>query len=295
MDTYVQAHIEHEKEILEEKCKDYANNCECEDDGNNNVEECFNECYYEAGMVECQKDGQESSLHFLERYSSCNEFQNENANQRKLEENAEKYYIGPYCANGGSKVVLGMFTDNTCTTFADSNGGLTSYETISGSSLPYSSDSLIDKNCYSCEKSLDNYYQEKEIRDICTDTYQVSGKCETQLNQHLDSVNENACTWIHGIKITPIHANGIIHAKYHGSLNAAIAIVFFAIAFVALFFYVLFLRSKLAAKGQSVDNGTKSRNQPPVVKKSRWLRFLAFLRVRSWRKKKTNRQNEALL
>lgn len=292
MDTYVQAHIEHEKEILEEKCEEYASSCECEDDGNNNVDECFNQCYYDGGMIECQKDEQENSLKFLETYSSCNEFNIDGANQRNLEENAEKYYIGPYCSDRGSKIVLGLFTDNTCTTFAS-----TSYATIAGSSLPYSSDSLIDTNCYSCEKALDNYYQDNEIRGICTDTYQVSGKCETKLQKSLDSVNENACNWIEGIKITPIHANGIIHAKYHGSLSAAIAIAFCAIAFVFLFFYVLFLRSKLAAKAKSANDQRKVDNQPAVVKKSRWLRFLAFLRFRaSWRKKnKSNRKNEAFL
>mmetsp|Transcript_6324 Transcript_6324/g.11944 ORF Transcript_6324/g.11944 Transcript_6324/m.11944 type:complete len:419 (+) Transcript_6324:40-1296(+) len=295
MGTYIQAHIEHEKEILEEKCQEYANNCKCENDGNNNVGECLDECYYEGGMTECQKEGQENNLHFLERYSSCNEFNYNNANQRNLAENAVKYYIGPYCADGGKKVVLGVFTDNTCTTFADSDGGKMIYETMTGSSLAYTSDSLIDNSCYSCNKTLDNYYHENEIRGICADTYQVSGKCETRLHKHLDSVNENACTWIQGIKVTPIHANGIIHAKYYGSLQAAIAITFFAIAFVALFFYILFLRSKLAENVKSAENGTKTRGNSPVVKKSRWFRFVAFLRMRSWRRKKSNKKNEALL
>lgn len=299
METYVKAHVEHEKQIVEEECDAYTTNCDC-NDGEDNAEDCFNECYYQAGMDQCVRGDQENSndLRFLERYASCNEYKNENnKNGRNLEENnAAKYYIGPYCAEGGSKVVLGLFTDDTCTTFADDydDVGTTSFEAMSGYSLPYSSDSLIDNNCYSCEKAANNYYQEKEIRGICTDTYQVSGKCETQLYNTVDSVNENACNWIEGIKITPLHSNGIIHAKYyHGSFSAAIAITFFAITFVALAFYIMYLRSRLASKPKTVDAPMKPRSDP-VVKKSRWARFWLFFRVRSFRRKRSAK-SDALL
>jgi len=260
MDTFVASHLENQQDLLEEKCQAQLENCGCDErrleDGDDN--NCLYNCYYNAGMEQCQDDG-ESDLDFLANYGACNNYQDDGNGERrrKLDEEAAEYYIAPYCADQGGEVLLGMFTDNTCTTFADDNGGKSTYEAITGASLPYSSEPVIDGECYSCKQSADDYYED-EVLAICADTYEVSGKCETQLSYHLDSINENACNWIHGIAITPISSNGIIHAKYHGSLKAAIAIGIFATLFVACAFYVSFLRSKVAmAKAVQIAKGRK--------------------------------------
>ena len=299
MGTYVEAHVHSKKDELEERCQEYANNnCYCDENngGNGNAQECFQNCYYEAGMYECLEGGEEDNSRFLERYASCNEYRNENMNKRNLEGNAAKYYVGPYCSDDGTKVVLGLFADNTCTTFADSDGGLSIFENMSGYSLPYSSDSVVDQNCHACEKGLDSYYQ-PEIRDVCADTYPVSGKCETKLKLSNHDVNENACSWIEGIRMTPIRSNGIIHAKYHGSYVAALFITIFATAFVGLFFYILYLKSKLDTKTTVTENSSKSRSaDTPVVKKSRWVRMIGFFRARSFRRRnKSGMKNDRLL
>ncbi len=150
---------------------------------------------------------------------------------------------------------------------------------------------MIDGECYSCKQASEDYYGEYEVSGLCVDNYEVSGKCETELRHHLSSVNRNACNWIHGIQITPIHSNGIIHARYHGSPKAAMAIASFATLFVILAFYVSYLNSQLAMKKAcdiaSYREGRRSRspNKYRKIKK----RF-SFSKLFKKKNKKTRRQ-----
>lgn len=249
MDTFVAAHLENQQDMLEKNCETQAETCGCDERRleEGDQDNCLNNCYYDAGMTQCV-DGQ-NDLEFLEKYAACNAYENEgNDRRRKLDGAEEEYYIGPYCADQGGEVVLGMFTDNTCTSFADAYGGTSTYAAMTGASLPYSATSMIDGKCYSCKQAAEDYYGDDEVSGICADTYEVSGKCETELRYHLSSVNQNACNWIHGIQITPVHSNGIIHATYHGSPKAAMVIASFATLFVTLAFYVSYLRSQIAMK-----------------------------------------------
>jgi hypothetical protein len=71
------------------------------------------------------------------------------------------YYVGPYCANQGGSIYFGLFTDNTCTTFT--NDGKTEFYSRAGFELPFSQESLISYDCFSCKEpaqvgSTDNVY-----------------------------------------------------------------------------------------------------------------------------------------
>jgi hypothetical protein len=293
MDTFVAAHLENQQDILESNCETQAETCGCDDDQEN----CLSNCYYDAGMSQCV-DGQ-NDLEFLEKYATCTAYENEGNDRRRELNDAEggeaeeEYYIGPYCADQGGEVVLGMFTDNTCTSFADAYGGTSTYAAMTGSSLPYSETSMIDGECYSCKQASEDYYGEYEVSGLCADNYEVSGKCETELRHHLSSVNRNACNWIHGIQITPIHSNGIIHARYHGSPKAAMAIASFATLFVILAFYVSYLNSQLAMKKAcdiaSYREGRRSRSPNKYRKIKKRFSFSKLF------KKKNKKTSESLL
>merc|ERR1712087_379905 len=159
-----------------------------------------------------------------------------------------------------------------------------------GQTLPYSSESIVDTKCYSCEqvqeeeeqewqyqqngkyydadgneveveqeyayKKNGNYYDEDgnivemegpEVKETCTTLYQSAGKCEEKISWNsfsLTSTNENACTYIEGIKMT--RSDGLIIRGAATSNKVASAFIsLFGLCFVGLGSYVYYLKSKL--------------------------------------------------
>merc|ERR1711937_693716 len=132
----------------------------------------------------------------------------------------------------------GLFTDDTCTSFADSYGGATTYSSLAGSSLPYSEASLISMDCISC----------KEPEDFNNDGNDAegAGKCEKNLQStgYLSYYNNNACNYIAGIKV--VRKDGIItQVGSKANKTASIFIGIFVVAFVLLAAYVYYLKTKL--------------------------------------------------
>lgn len=180
-------------------------------------------------------------------------------NRRKLEEEEEEveYFMGPYCANNGGDIYLGLFTDDACTNFAadDGSGGTSVYYDFVGEDLPYSYDtkqSVVAFKCMSCqepeedngdEDNNDNDEEEEvRIAEFCENTYKNAGKCESGLG--IDNPNENACNYMEGIKI--VRKNGVINSSAGGAnKTATIFIGIFVVAFVLLAAYVFYLRTKL--------------------------------------------------
>ena len=299
MDTFVQVHLQNEQEIKQENCELQMQSCGCNEERKleeNGGDDCLSNCYYDAGMGYCMND-EENENNFLQQYAVCNEYDNGQGDN-----NAVQYYIGPYCAEQGGAVNLGMFIDNTCTTFADDSGGLDTYKGLTaGGILPYSSESWISNECQSCQKS--NYYQDDEgaLREMCEELYPTAGKCEYKLENVIENSNNDACNWIHGIGMLPIKSNGIIHAEYHGTLKAAIAIAFFALTFILLSFYVCYLRSKIVQdeiarimnRAQNRRKAKKSRyqdlNEP--YKKKKKKSFFGWTSRIFKKKKSKNRES----
>lgn len=147
-----------------------------------------------------------------------------------------EYYIGPYCADQGGEIHLGLFTDDTCTSFA-SNGETMFYQN-SGYRLPYSEQSMVSMSCLSCGTYNGNY----EVSEFCSGVYSYSGKCETKMN--VEYPNESSCSYIEGIKI--IREDGIIRTSAtKKSKAAAVCIGIFLTIAVLLSGYVYYLRTKL--------------------------------------------------
>lgn len=248
MSTFVSSYLNAIEEDKENICDDVEQDCYGECNGNDDgYDDCMDTCYEALDVAYCSENYEENNNGFdAEDYSECQQF--DFGRRRKLEDGANNqyyydedvnYYIGAYCADQGGEIHIGLFTDDTCTTFAQN--GETMFYNLMGFELPYSDSSLISSRCLGCGM-MDNdngYYENKEI---CDDIYQASGKCETRMS--VDYPNESSCSYIEGIKI--VREDGVIRtSKTKKSKAAAVAIGLFMTFAVLLAGYVYYLRTKL--------------------------------------------------
>ena len=149
---------------------------------------------------------------------------------------------------------MSLFTDETCTTVATGEyGSATGAETYTelsfGKSLPYSSKTIIDSECYSCQKIDENEdydaYAEPEISEFAEAIYAPAGKCEQYVSYDSNPYpNVNACQYLEGIKM--VRNDGIIVTGSGSSNKVAAAFIgIFAVSFILLGSYVYYLKSKL--------------------------------------------------
>jgi len=259
MDTYLNAYLQAVQEDHEYNC-DYEknNDCACDKDGQGddfNEEICQYECFMGKGMEYCvdrnpyeENNGQKRQNFNIQEYAECRQYNFENQNNRKLEEQA-KYYVGPYCAENGGKIYLGLFTEDSCSTFADDYAGRETFVTLSGGSLPYSEATMVGSECMSCkepanadEKNENDQADADEVKESCENLYQVSGKCEASLS--IENPNNNACNYMQGIKITRKSGSMVIGDSSKNK-TASVFIGLFACSFVLLGGYVYYLKTKL--------------------------------------------------
>lgn len=161
------------------------------------------------------------------------------------------FYIGPYCAKQGGAIYMGLFTDDSCTSFADSNGGKETYYSITGSNLPYGQTNIVDMECMSCKEPKDNNNDGNDAEDsddvteACETIYTIAGKCEANLPYGtVYSPNNNGCNYMQGIKI--VRKDGtVVTAEAKANKTASVFIGIFTVAFVLLSAYVYYLKTKL--------------------------------------------------
>jgi hypothetical protein len=260
MDIFLQTYLENKAEVEEANCEYHAQyNCNCVDNGDDayDEEKCEYDCFKNAGMTECYEEKYYNAYGYEEEmpenmkgidvqdYLECAGFDydaGDDANGRKLEDEGDEYFIGPYCSDSGGKIVIGMFTDDACTNFADDYGGRETYKTMTGLSLTNSQTSIVDTACYTCGQAENGYYETKKA---CETLYESAGKCESALYSTLGSnTNENACTYMEGIKVTS--SNHIIMSGARTSNKVASAFIgIFSVSFVLLGSYVYYLKTKL--------------------------------------------------
>lgn len=267
METYIASWFEAKQAYQEFKCEYLTNNvCYCDnDDDNDNYSEdmCLWDCYAGHNMAGvCMEenpyndDNANEEAFALEDYMTCAQADVQNNNNgRALENNNYEwdgsYYVGPYCASQGGAIYLGMFTDDTCTTFADSAGGREMYYSLMGTNLPYGQTNIIDMDCMSCKEPEENNNDGNdaedadEISEVCETVYQMAGKCEANLpSGTVYSANNNACNYMEGIKI--VRKDGtVITAEAKANKTASVFIGVFVVSFVILSSYVYFLKTKL--------------------------------------------------
>jgi hypothetical protein len=266
MNTFLETYYEAVDEYNEYKCE-YTMQmlCDCDDDDGKSddfdEEICEYDCYVANGIEDiCAEnnpyndDEQEDEDQFeLAEWAECREAEFENDEERRLDEEEEiAYYTGPYCAEQGGAIYLGLFTDDTCSTFADESGGASTYSQLAGQALPYSAESIIHMDCISCKEPADynedgnDNQDEDAVVEMCETIYATAGKCEPALEAtgHVYQANENACNYISGIKV--IRKDGMItQVGSKANKTASIFIGIFVVAFVLLAAYVYYLKLKL--------------------------------------------------
>ena len=190
MNSFLQVYFEAVDQQNQINCQSAENNCNCQDNGADDYDEdmCYYDCYKAQGLADICMDynpysgnGQGQGRFQLQDYAGCTQtkFNNrrleENAGNQQdggqedqqqqqqqqnqnqyYEQNAPQYYIGPYCAEQGGSIHLGLFYDDTCTTFADNKGGSYTFKTLTGQDLPYGSKSIITSDCLSCQNNNQN-------------------------------------------------------------------------------------------------------------------------------------------
>jgi len=252
MNEFVEAYWQNKMQLQEIDCQ---NNCQDDCENADNKEYCEYDCFADLGMDYCndknpyEDDAAEEEEEFnVEEYLECGAFDIPEEERRKLEDEEEiEYFLGPYCSDQGGKIYLGVFTDEACTNFANNEDGTFShldfYKSVTGKSLPYSEETLIDSSCVTCLEPQDNDddQDEDEVTEMCEMLYQDSGKCESSLG--VKYPNENACTYMEGIKI--IRKDGTISTLGGKSATMAALIGVFAISSVLLGVYVYYLKAKL--------------------------------------------------
>jgi len=268
VNAYVKAYMEVQRKQDEYDCETYLyNHCDCEDgdDKGDDFDEeiCKYQCYSKGRRYSCidnnpyyddNQDQYDLDDRTLEQYfEGCSQYEPPNNRRLEEDEDGEKYYIGAYCADQGGQIYLGMFTDDTCTNFADKNAGRTTYKMLTGGGeLPYSDYSMVRSNCVSC--SDQNYRneggnddEEERISEQCQEVYQASGKCESHMENGPSDLNEKACYYIEGIKV--IKKDGIIDTSYTRPNKVASFFIFlFSVSFVLLGAFIYYLRMKMGMK-----------------------------------------------
>jgi hypothetical protein len=257
MESYIAAWFEAKQAYQSFKCDYLASNvCQCaEDDGDNadySQSYCLWDCYTAHKMSSCMEnpygDSASSNVFNLYDYMSCASLYS--SGRRELSDYSS-FYVGPYCANQGGAIYLGVFTDDSCTTFADAAGGRETYYALKGSNLPYGQTNIIDMDCMSCKEPSENNVDgddaddTDDVTEACEQIYTPAGKCEAHLSYGTSMVpNNNACNYLEGIKA--VRSDGtIITAAAKANKTGSVFIGMFTVFFVLLSSYVYYLKTKL--------------------------------------------------
>jgi len=312
LETFAKTYVEGQRRKRDWECETYMwENCDCQetdDKGDDfNREYCEYDCYHGSRKYqdcidrnpyeEEEEGGQRNERFEPQRYVECKEWEfnldddddgnnnnnnNNNNNGNGNDDDQVQYYVGPYCSNEGGSVYLGLFTDDTCTNFADSNHGHSTFKSLAGTALPYSTTSLISSDCVSCMEQEDPNRQndeanngngqdddavdEDQVSDQCERLYESAGKCEAHVSTSVltsttsyNTPNNAACSYIGGIKFTRM--NGTVETRTTSSELATIGIILLSAVFAALAVLAFRLRKKLdGIKKEALLDGEGSEN-----------------------------------
>lgn len=147
-------------------------------------------------FVQAYFEDQRDNMYFddnfkVDEYVECREYEMENddGNQNQM-----AYYIGPACTDDGKDVRLQVYYDEACSMVPED----VTFEDISnGWSLPYEEGGLVSQNCLACAEYDDGNY---ELKEMCEQLYQNSGKCETNMESfHYYGKQEGSCEYIESL------------------------------------------------------------------------------------------------
>lgn len=249
MREFVESYLESKMTQKEYNCEKVQNNCDCENYNDDDV--CLTQCYADAGLDYCEEEENDDGYEFdVDEYLECEQVgDNDDDYNTKL-------YVGAYCSSNGASIYLGTFSDRQCSKKTSSS----SYQTLTGYELPYTSTSLVGHDCVSCKEPSeydDDYnadqYDNDAVTEFCEDLYDRSAKCEKNLKD-VDTKTTSGCNYIH--KILPRLENIAKNKRSPGTVWAG---VFFLTTCIAgTYAFLLFRRLKrnkaidLSAQGDGV-------------------------------------------
>lgn len=260
MAEFVEAYVEAKQEKEEAICGAIEENCYC--DNADDDQGCANRCYVDQGADYCVEydDGQEEVE--IQDLLMC-----------EAMENYEAYYVGPYCAEGGDGIYIGVFGDAGCVNHAED--GLDLYAKVMYRALPYSSESIVGDECVSClqvdedngnddnNNNNNNNGDEAEIVEMCERMYEEAAKCETNLDYSGYSnywyADETACNYINYILPRLDKAFGVKSRSASGDGGPAKGFaIFFGISTFALagVCYWLYTKVQRTSVDLSAQGGT---------------------------------------
>jgi len=198
----------------------------------------------------------------LAKYMECERLEIEDDEEeegdprRRMEDKEEdEYFVGPYCAEKGGGIFLGLFTDDACTNFADNDAGKDTYYALTNNILPYSSESIVSMDCVNCAALGNVYGDDYYVGDQCGAPYTSSGKCEVHLSDSVvgrNMQNNAACHYMEGIHIAS--EEGLVIVRKRASGVANFFIFLFSCSFGFFVYYAHLLHKKLRMK-RSMSTG----------------------------------------
>uniref|UniRef100_A0A7S1FWT9 Uncharacterized protein n=1 Tax=Corethron hystrix TaxID=216773 RepID=A0A7S1FWT9_9STRA len=236
MADFLNMYVYVKQEEKEAACEKVKGSCYCQDDYMDE-DACTSQCYAAAGLTGCDdmydddannnnnnNNGNDYQFN-LEDYLNCaqiNVYNNNNQYQTQ-------YAVGPYCANNGKSILLGVFSDAYCSTKVSENVFKKAY----GFNLPHSTETIVDGGCVKCNErySYENgnngnnnngngngnnngYYD--SVNDSCGGIYEVSGRCEEHMDDTISYPDTTACNYIHSVLSSFEVANALRYMNSEG-------------------------------------------------------------------------------
>lgn len=209
MSDFVQTYVSAVQAMEQSACQEVANKCDCQYYEGDDYS-CLASCYKSAGLSNCVDNQNDGNSNFnIANHLEC---QQAGFGANAYGYSSQTWYVGPVCANSGKAIHLAVFTDNMCSIRAPSG----TYEKYNnGNTLPYSSESMVQKSCISCMNQVQYYdanangddgnagralYYQVEVNESCTQMYEEAAKCETNLKAKSSMYRDTgACTYIQDI------------------------------------------------------------------------------------------------
>lgn len=206
LETYLEAttqFIEEKQEQMCETCNTCYENAQNQnnngdDNGDEQDDDAYmcqyidtSSCYEECQNIENMED---NGYIDASEYVACQEIeQNDNGNNNNNNGEAVVYYAGAMCASSGSRIKIGVFTDEYCSTLAENmdiesmlygeNGYMKlSYHNMK-SVFPENdcvASCLAENENDNNQNDEDGNQQAAETAEICQNLYEAAGKCESQ-------------------------------------------------------------------------------------------------------------------
>lgn len=301
MDDYLTYTVEYRKEQQEEMCNtcdeqcyynqgDDANQAQGDDGANQADEEAGDDGA--AGDDAAERKLSSSSIDCSTCKSDCDKIENMEANYyldatnfigcqeiKDADDDSDALYAGPICASQGSKIKIGVFTDEECM-FLDSDKDVENYLTDDNGNAMKLSHALLKttydtSDCISClaDNDGDDDAAAAETKEVCEELYNEAAKCESThgfsngQSSYADDGSSNqaaneelVCDFISSLKAGTYSQDGEIviggsNVYARGGTRTTggqkFALTFFIIGTVGLAVYAAMLHSQLTKGGKA--------------------------------------------